>query len=60
MGLGCTGTVVSSIVTPSMWATHMGLAGLHDMGTEFIRQVLSESRWVWIAHTKASDGLIKA
>ena len=25
----------------------MGLAGPHDMGTEFIRQVLNESQTVW-------------
>ena len=38
----------------------MGLAGRHDMGTEFVRQVLSESEKVWLAHTKARGGLIKA
>ena len=37
----------------------MGL-GLHDVGKEFIRQVLSESQRVWLAHAKARDGLIKA
>ena len=31
-----------AIVTPSLRAVHMGLAGPHDMGTEFVRQVLSE------------------
>ena len=32
----------AAIATPSMRAAHMGLAGPHDMGTEFIRQVLVE------------------
>ena len=31
----------------------MGLAGPHDMGTEFIRQVLSQSLKIWLAHTRA-------
>ena len=33
------------IRTPSLWAAHMALAG-HDMGTEFIWQLLSESQKV--------------
>ena len=48
------------IATPSMRAAHMGVAKLHDMGMEFIRQVLSESQRMWLAHTKARDGPIKA
>ena len=50
----------AAIAMPSLWVAHMGLAGLHDMGTEFIRQVLSESQKVWLAHARAHDGLIKA
>ena len=38
----------------------MGLAGLHDSGTEFIRQLLLESQKVWLAHAKAREGLRKA
>ena len=38
----------------------MGLAGLHNTGTEFLGQVLSESQKVWLAHTRAREGLIKA
>ena len=34
--------------------------GPHDIGTEFIRQLLSESQKVRLAHTKAREGLIKA
>ena len=37
-----------------------GLAGPHNTGTEFIRQVLLESQKVWLAHARAPDGLIKA
>ena len=33
---------VASIATPSLHAAHMGLAGLHNMGTEFIWQMLNE------------------
>ena len=36
----------AAITTPSMCAVHMGPAGLHDMGTEFIWQVLAELRTV--------------
>ena len=38
----------------------MGLVGLHDLGTEFIRQVLLESQRFLLAHARARDGLIKA
>ena len=38
----------------------MGLVGLHNMGPEFIRQVLPESQKVQLAHAKAREGLIKA
>ena len=41
----------SAIAMPSLWAAHMGLAGPHDMGTEFIRQELLESQKVWLAHS---------
>ena len=37
----------------------MGLVGPHDMGTELIREVLSESQKIWLAHARARDGLIK-
>ena len=49
----------AAIATPSMRA-HMGLAGLHDMGTHLIRHVLLESQKVWLAHARAHNGLIKA
>ena len=41
---------------PSMQAAHMGLAGPHDMGTEFIQQMLSESEQGWLAHATDWDG----
>ena len=50
----------AAITTPSMRAAHMGLAGSRDMGTRFIRQVLSESQKVWLAHAEGCGGLIKA
>ena len=31
---------VAAIVTPSLRRAHMGMAGPHDMGAEFIRRVL--------------------
>ena len=40
-----------------MQAAHMGLLGPHDIGTEFIRQPLSESRKICLAHTKIREGL---
>ena len=43
----------TAIATPSQWAAHMGLAGPHDMGMEFVRQVIWESRKVWLSHAKA-------
>ena len=49
-----------AIATLSMQAAHMGLAGPHDMGTEFIRRVLAESQKVWLAHDRAWDVLVKA
>ena len=48
------------MATSSLRAAQMGLMGPHDMGTEFIRQLLSESKKVWLAHTKALEDLIKA
>ena len=48
----------AAIATSCMRAVHMGLACPHDMETEFIGQVLSESQPVWLA--RARDGLIKA
>ena len=50
----------AAIATPSMRTAHLGLAGLHDVGTEFIRQVVMESHKVWLSHAKAREGLIKA
>ena len=32
-----------AVAMPSMQTAHMGWAGPHDVGTEFIKQVLSES-----------------
>ena len=46
-----------AITTPSLCMAHMGL---HDIRTEFIRQVVKESQRVWISHAKAREGLIKA
>ena len=42
----------AAIATPSMCTAHMGLARPHDMGTKFIRQMLSESQKVWLAYTR--------
>ena len=50
----------AAIATPSVRAAHMGLAGPHDIGTEFIRQIQSESQKVWLEHAKAWEGLMKA
>ena len=50
----------ATIATPSLSKAHMGLAGPHDIVTEFIRQVVKESQRVWISHAKARKGLIKA
>ena len=51
---------LAAITTASMRAAHLRLAGPHDMGMEFIRQVLLESQRVWLAHARARDCLIKA
>ena len=50
----------AAITTPSLPVAHMELAGPHDIGTEFIKQVVKESQRVWLSHTKAREGLIKA
>ena len=50
----------AAIATPSLRAAHMGLAGPHNMGPEFIRHMLSESQKVWLAHARARNSLIKA
>ena len=55
----------AAIATPSMHTAHLGLAGPHDIGTEFIgtefiRQVVTESHKVWLSHAKAREGLIRA
>ena len=47
-----------AIATPSLQAAHMGMAGRHHMGTEFIRQVLNESQrsgWPTPEYTPASS-----
>ena len=49
-----------AIATPSLRTAHLGLAGPHDIGTEFIRRVVTESQHVWLSHAKAREGLIKA
>ena len=51
---------LAAIATPSLQVARVGLAGLHHIGTEFIRQVLSESKKVWLVHGRVRDGLIKA
>ena len=50
----------SAIATPTLRVAHMGLAGPHDMGTEFIVQELSKSQKVWPTHARAQEGRIKA
>ena len=50
----------AAIATPSLRTAHLGLAGPHDIGTEFIRQVEMESHRVWLSHSQAREGLIKA
>ena len=45
-----------AIAIPSLPAAHMGLAGPHDMGTDFVRQVSLESQKVWLAHARAWEG----
>ena len=50
----------AAIATPSLQAAHIGMAGPHDIGTEYIRHMLSESQVVWLSHAKAWEGLIKA
>ena len=37
----------AAIATPSMWAAQCGLAGPHDLGTDFIQQVLLEPQRMW-------------
>ena len=38
----------------------MGLARPHNIKTEFIRQIPSESQKIWLAHAKARERLTKA
>ena len=52
--------VVAMASTPSMRPAHLGLARPQDVGTEFIRQVVTESHKVWLSHAKAREDLIKA
>ena len=49
-----------AIAAPSLRTAHMGLTRPHDIGTEFIRQVVKESQHVGLSHTKGREGLIKA
>ena len=51
---------LAAIAPPSLQMAHMGPAGPHDMGMEFIRHVLLESQKVWLAHARARDSLVKA
>ena len=60
MGTSCLGAVGGGNRDASLCVAHMGLARPHDFGAEFIRQVVKESRRVWISHAKAREGLIKA
>ena len=60
MGTGRQEHWAAAIVTPSLCMAHRGLAGSHDIGMEFIHQVVKESQRVWISHAKAREGLIKA
>ena len=50
----------AAIATPSLCTAHLGLAGPHDIVTEFIRRVVTESQHVWLSHAKAREGIIKA
>ena len=43
----------AAIVMPSMREAYLGLAGPHDIGSEFIRQVVTESHKTWLSHAKA-------
>ena len=50
----------AAIAPLSLPRARMGLAGPHDVGTEFIQKVLHKSLKVWLAHTKGRTILIKA
>ena len=50
----------AAIATLFLRTAHLGLAGPHDIGTEFIKQVVTESYKVWLSHAKAREGLLKA
>ena len=49
-----------SIATLSLRTAHLELAGPHEIGTEFMRLVVTETHKVWLSHAKARQGLIKA
>ena len=51
---------IATSSVPSVQTAHMGMAGPHDMATEFIWHVPSESQKVWRANATYRDGLIKA
>ena len=59
MGANVTGAVVGNCRDMSLRAAYMGLSGPHDMVKELPLQLLLDSRWVWLAHAKARDGLMK-
>ena len=50
----------AAIATPCLHLAHMGLAGPHDIGTEFIRLVVKESQSMWLSHSRVREGPIKA
>ena len=41
----------AAIATPALRMAHMGLTGPHDIGMEFLRQVVEESQRVWLHAT---------
>ena len=50
----------AAIAMLSLRGAHMGLAGPHDMGTEFVQQMLNKSQKNWLPNVGARAGLIKA
>jgi|Transcript_44675 hypothetical protein len=43
-----------AIATLSMRQAHMDVTGPRAMGTQYIRQALTESQRVWLAHAKGA------
>ena len=60
MGPCCLGAVGSGNRNAILARGPHGTGGAHDIGTEFITQVVKESQCVWCSHAKSRKGLIKA